>query len=355
MKTSFLGLALLCPALTFALDNPADSILVKVGKRASVTFYGEKKADLKSLEQYDWNAIVRDMNARLGLTTPAEPRQHYVDLLGNSYLADSALRKGGSVVKVTEREADRILAKGQVKRGLEQLKASILFAYGFAGMVNQPAYGYLVNSPYELRKYSLLQSRNIAVGIQKYTILTSSKNASFGIRWGGKVEWLSYRFQQRRSLIWIGTEEEVKSLLAEQQSVSSGQGIAVEPAGPGITVRDRITGELQPAWFYYKEIEKRKSISSYLTLPIVPTVQFYNSEGRRTWFLGIGGYFSYLLRIRSRTDFADSKLVEYINGPRTRYGATANIGYRGTSVFFNFDLTPKSPNQFAFGIMLNGL
>lgn len=335
MKTPFLGLALLCPTLTFAFANPADSILVKVGKRASVTFYGEKKADLKTLERYDWNAIIRDMNAKLGLTTPAEPRQHYVDLLGNSYLADSSLRKGGSVVKVTEREADKPISAKDAWRSLKSgtqvsfslgLLHGVPRAYGFSGFQN----------PSEFR---FINSNYFSISLLRNTVVRQRRQHSFSLRWGVEASRMqlrnAYNSEINNSPLFYkyydldnipeGTKFGDISYVVRHPYIMFGT--------PDSLVRPKVLEE---------RYNLRKYVATYISLPFVPTWTYYDQQGKRTWRFGVGGYVGSRIGSYRKTvaDGGDYKKKEYnawgFNA--IRYGLVVNVGYRNVNFFLQKDL-----------------
>lgn len=330
MKTIFLGLALLCPALTFALDNPADSILVKVGKRASVTFFGEKKADLKALEAYDWNAIVRDMNARLGLTTPAEPRQHYVDLLGNSYLADSSLRKGGSVVKVTEQEADKPIS---AKEAWRNLKSGTQVGFSV---------GYLRAIPEHMQRnsaYTFLGSNALSVSLLRNTVVRQRGHHSFSLRWG--VEFSRWQLTKAEKL-----ELNYNSLIYRNYFPK----LSELPEGSKVGEISYVKTVPYGYWGAGEKVleerfDKRTLIATYLNLPLMPTWTFYNLEGKRTWRLSVGGYAGFRLSSYRKTvaNDGDYKRKDYYDSgfSALRYGLGASVSYRNIGLFLNYDLQSR--------------
>ena len=334
MKTSFLGLALLCPALTFALDNPADSILVKVGKRASVTFFGEKKADLKALEAYDWNAIVRDMNARLGLTTPAEPRQHYVDLLGNSYLADSALRKNGSVVKTTELEADQPVTRAKIRSDLQNLRNQMQLGFSF-GWLSPVGGGSTQYDELNLRKSG---GKRYAVNFLRNTILSKLENRrSFLLQWGGEI-----------SLNRLRTDESIEYLWQRDVNFS--------PDLPGGEPFNNTGGTIVTlpdfGKFLQQPIVKKTYNATYFDAIAFPTLRFYNAAGQRAFQIGLGGFVGIRLGHNERTvyetnntgRYADKMVPQSESYNRVRWGIAASLAYRNIALVGRHELN-------SFGIL----
>ena len=346
MKPQFLGLALLCPTLSFAFDNPADSILVKVGKRASVTFFGEKKADLKSLERYDWNAIVRDMNARLGLTTPAEPRQHYVDLLGNSYLADSSLRKGGSVVKTSELEADQPVTRAKIRSDFQNLRNQVQFGFSVSWL--SPVGGLLPRNPYPTTTwYDKLiptwsdelslrsgSGRRYAINFLRNTVLKKvGTRQSFLLQWGGEF-----------SLHRLRTDEPIEYLNIDGSSDFSDGEVLNNTGGKVVTL---------PGYgkFLRQPIAKKTYNATYFDVVALPTLRFYNSAGQRTFQIGLGPFLGYRLGHNERTvyettqstRYADKRVAFLPSYPPFHWGAALTVGYRNLSVSTRYEF-----NSFGF-------
>lgn len=342
MKTQFLGLALLCPTLTFALDNPADSILVKVGKRASVTFFGEKKADLKTLEQYDWNAIVRDMNAKLGLTTSAEPRQHYVDLLGNSYLQDSSLRKGGSVVKTSELEADQPVTRAKIRTDLRNLRNQIQFGIS-AGWLSSGG-----GTPPEIIFPSWYDELGIRTGAGKRygvnffrnTILRKLGNRrNFLLQWGGEFSLNRLRTGEPIEYLW---ERDVNFSpeIPDGQLFNNTGGTIVTLPGFGRFLR-------QP-------IVKKTYNATYFDALVLPTLRFYNAAGERTFQVGLGGFAGIRLGHNERTvykidgsgHYADKRVAPRASYAPLHWGIAAAVAYRNISLFGRHEFN-------SFGFLFN--
>ncbi len=341
MKLPFLGLALLCPTLALASGEiPADTILVNVGKKASVWFYGEKKADLKTLEGYDWNAILRDMNAKLGLTTPAESRQNYVDLLGNSYLQDSTLRKGGSVVKVAEREADKPISAKEAWRNLSSgTQVGISF-----GLLTCSAWnGYATDFD-----FLPFNSNYFSVSLLRNTVLKQRKS-SFSLRWGVELSRMQFR-QAGHSEInpssyvfpyaYPGLER-----YNEGERYGSGISYVIKSPsgypGQGMSVLE-------------ERFDRRKYVATYLNLPLMPTWTFYNQQGERTWRFSVGGYVGFRLNSYRKTvaeggnynqkEYASTYVYDSYR-PKfnsIRYGLSASVGYRNINLFVQRDFQNRN-------------
>lgn len=328
MKTHFLGLALLCPTLTLATgQTPSDTILVKIGKKASVRFYGEKKADLKALERYDWNAIVRDMNAKLGLTTPDEPRQNYVDLFGNSYLQDSTLRRGGSVVKVTEREADKPISP---KDAWRSLKSGTQVGFSIGYLRASPEY-FQGNSAYKF-----LGSNALSISLLRNTVVRQRTHHSFSLRWG--VEFSRWQLTKAEKVELNYFPLIYKNFYPELSKLPDGTKVGeisyVKTVPPyGWQSGEKILEE---------RFDKRKLIAAYLNLPLMPTWTFYNADGKRTWRLSAGGYAGFRLGSYRKTvaNDGDYKRKDYYDSgfSALRYGLALGASYRNVGLFLQYDL-----------------
>lgn len=339
MKTPFLTmvLALLCSVPNLAA--PADSILVRIGPSSKVLFYGSKKADLKKLENYDWNTILRDLNARLSETTATEPRQHYMDLTGKSYLNDSTLRSKNSLVKVTQQQADQPVSKDRIHENLHFLKTAFTVRLGFSPFINSQggSRGFELVDMFSTKPFS---STNVALGLSVYSAFHTEKRWSVGLRWGLEVDYRRYLWKDLtiNEKKYANTPEELQAYVQEttQNFPSSAELYAIEPYSSQyklVSRFDRITTNMYS-----------------LSLPIVPTVRFYNASGKRTFSLGVGGYVGYRFSMKdrfiNRKANRDEQMNSDLNSP-FQYGLVTSFGYRKIGFYCHYQLGSPLKQVFA--------
>jgi Outer membrane protein beta-barrel domain len=110
-----------------------------------------------------------------------------------------------------------------------------------------------------------------------------------------------------------------------------------------------------------ESLKKSKVVACYFTVPIMATIEFKNSEGKKTYNLGVGAYISYLVQSYTRTLTGGNDARTYNNFDLNswRYGIQGQVGYRWFSVFAKYDMSylfqskdlPKL-NAFSFGLRM---
>lgn len=289
MKTPFLTmvLALLCSVLSLA--TPVDSILVRIGPSSKVLFYGSKKADLKKLENYDWNTILRDLNARLHETTANAPRQHYMDLTGKSYLNDSTLRSKNSLVKVSQTEQDQALVTPEkMKSNRDFLTQALTFRFGLTYMTANRSHFHLPWNNSMIQS-DLLRSYQYGLGLSIYSAFLQKKDWSMGLRWGLEADFKRYLWNQ--------------------------------------SMYDKISTNI-----------------TAVQLPLVPTIRFYDSSGKRTYSYGVGMYAGFRLSVKEREIDRTNQYdytARYDPNNTFQYGLILNAGYRKFGIYAQYELGSK--------------
>ncbi|HMP99765.1 MAG TPA: hypothetical protein PKC24_08285, partial [Cyclobacteriaceae bacterium] len=157
-------------------------------------------------------------------------------------------------------------------------------------------------------------------------------NMNSYLDWGLGVSWYNFKFQDNNILMTRGTDQ------------------------IDFAIDDRDVNHI-----------KSKLTASYVNATIVPMLDF--GKGRRwnygrtgTFRMGLGGYVGYRIGSHTKLVYNDGGREKekennsfYLNN--LRYGARAQVGFRGTDFFFNYDLNelfvenrgPKL-NAFSFGI-----
>lgn len=276
MKAPFLAMVLGLLYSVTSLATPIDSILVRIGPHSKVLFYGSNKADLKKLENYDWNTILRDLNARLNQTTPAEPRQHYIDLTGKSYLSDSSLRSANATVKVSELEIDKPLTKQKLQSGWQDFR-------------NRAQFNLLLGWP-TLLPPSSNPPDLYPTWLDGY-YLKSSASRRFAANL--IVPFVLQRVNPRTNLfIDLGIEFSLTRFRSSQDFYyRSGDSFATHlPPGSPVNYNETIVYLEGYGRFIHQPLIKRTFNATYLDLLAIPSLQFYDAAGRRTFQLGLGAF-----------------------------------------------------------------
>lgn len=326
MKRPFLAmvLGLLCSLPTLAL--PVDSILVRIGPKSKVLFYGPTKEDLKKLENYDWNTILKDLNARLSETTKAEPRQHYIDLSGKSFLSDSSLRSVNSLVKVSHQQADQPVTKEKINQNLGFLKDNLTIRVGYTPFLRSQRNG-MVN----MFSSNTFSTFNYALGFSRYSAFYAHNRLSIGLRWG--LEFDSKRFGWRDLII----DEKKETATAEELQNYITELTARYPDQAGFYKVEKSYDGYQLMSYY----DRITTTMHSLNLSIVPTLRFYTKSGKRSFSLGLGGYAGYRIYMSNRyinhKAKWDQRMNSELNNP-FQYGLITSFGYRKLGLYCHYQL-----------------
>ena len=108
-------------------------------------------------------------------------------------------------------------------------------------------------------------------------------------------------------------------------------------------LKENITGVSFPE---VRDFNKSKFTVAYLSIPVVPTLQFRNSHGKKLFRLGAGGYAG--LRLESHTKVKYKENGNSTKGKERgsfylndfRYGLMAQVGIRWLTFFAKYDLNP---------------
>jgi hypothetical protein len=304
-----------------------DSVIIRVGKESKVIFSIKDKADLETLKHYDFQALMDDMVKKLekrDTTAIAKP--------SSVYLRDSA--KTTSIEKPTSEQArnndedDRAYRKRWGRSTHHSFNIDI-------GMNNYLENGKFPSGSNEL--YSVKPWGSWYVGLN--SVLRTHVTGKFFMEWGAGVTWYNFKFSNTR--VVMGKD-------------ANGVVFSEDP-------RDF-------------EFTKSKLTAAYINASIVPVLDFGESSRRNSFFghhhsssfrIGMGPYVGYLLDSYSKQVHMESgdKVKNHTHDnyylSNLRYGLRLQLGFRGTDLFFNYDMNElfvenKGPrlNAFSFGITL---
>jgi hypothetical protein len=333
MKFSLITLLSISLSLSASsMNNQTDTVVVKIGKSSLITITINDAADLEVLKQYDMQALINDLVKQL------EARDNK-EITEENYLKPSKAE-----TKVEEEDEFEDIDWGERPRqqrtvtthsrnsyNLRSSKPSrgTFHSFNFdVGTNNFLNDGRFPDADGELYAVRPMGSWYIALNSMQKTRI----NMNSYLDWGVGVSWYNFKFQDNNILVARGPQE-------------------VE-----FTTDDRNVNFI-----------KSKLTASYLNATVVPMIDF--GKGKRwnygrtgTFRMGVGGYVGYRVGSHSKLVYNDNGKEKekqndsfYLNN--LRYGARAQVGFRGTDFFFNYDLNelfaenrgPKL-NAFSFGI-----
>jgi len=325
-------------------DYPQDTVIIEFGNNSRIIFVIDSRDDLEKIQQYDINAILKDLSLKIENAEENNSVLKIEDETGTKYLMDTTIVIKSPVVEIEEdeddfdREFDRIQDDddddGRIRRRRvwPKTRQNFNIEIGTNNYLENGKFPDENNAPYAVRPWG-----SWYLGLN--TTYKTNIAGPFFIEWGGGIDW--YNFKLEDNLVRI-----IKSntgVLFQQDTL------------PNVSGR------------------KSKLTVSYLYLKAVPMLDFsYNNRRSRLWNrhgdgfrIGVGGYTAF--RISSHTKFVfkqdGSKERDkdrnnfFINN--FRYGLRGQIGFRGVDLFINYDVSElfsngSSPelNAFTFGFTL---
>lgn len=321
-------LGLLCSLPTLA--TPVDSILVRIGPKSKVLFYSPSREELKKLENYDWNTILKDLNARLSETTRSEPRQHYIDLSGKSFLSDSSLRGERAVIRITDQEADKPVSMEKFRSDFQKFRElfQLNLVLGWPSVINLNESG--SSYPTYLDELHLRPSSSRRYGINIIRpIVLQPLSSRVNLIMDLGLEFSLTRFRTAQPFYY-----------REVGSLNNGL-----PDGTIFGNNEKIVFLEGYGRFIHQPLLKRTYNATYLDLIAVPTFQFYNKSGQRTYQAGLGFFFGPNMGNNQRTVFLTNANLRYPNKgtsdfhfyPPFPHGLILKLAYRDFAIVTRFN------------------
>lgn len=305
-----------------------DSVIIRVGKESKVIFSIKDKADLETLKHYDFQALMNDMVQKLekrDTTAIAKPSSVY----RKDSVQTAAVEK--TVETRTDEDNDRE-DRAYRKRWGRRTHHTFNIDIGMNNYLEDGKFPSGSNQLYAVKPWG-----SWYVGLN--SVLRTHVTGKFFMEWGGGVTWYNFKFSDTRVVM----SKDDNGVIFSQDT------------------RDF-------------EFTKSKLTAAYINASIVPVMDFGESSRRNSFFghhhsssfrIGMGPYVGYLLD-------SYSKQVHMENGDKVknhthdnyylsnlRYGLRLQLGFRGTDLFFNYDMNQlfvenKGPklNAFSFGITL---
>jgi len=324
-------------------QTKVDSVIINVGEKSKVIFAIGDKADLQTLKQYNFQAVVDDLVAKLeqqDSSTLSKP--------ADTYLKTEPSTEETTTSRVERRDDDwnrtweqrRADEERNDRREYKQDRSryygrrthhSFNFDLGTNNFLTaSQTFPNQNNESYSVRPWG---SWYVAVNSIERTRLARK----FFLEWGVGVSWYNFKFENDKMRI---SKDDNTVIFSEDQ-------------------RDF-------------EFVKSKLTATYLNASLVPVLDFGGRSRRAMIFdggyhgsfrIGIGPYAGYRVGSYSKVVYKDGgdKRRErdhdsyYLNN--VRYGLRLQIGFRATDLFFNYDLNEvfadtKGPklNAFSFGL-----
>ena len=356
-----------------AMSNPADTVIIELDNNTRILIYVENAEDLKNLENYDINAMLRDLN--LSIDSSGADTRHLVieDSSGENYLSDTTIvlnNQSGISYDDSEEQGEefkinlwnyRITAKvkdwddyeeefedwddGPEFHKSERIEdgpgsfGKFAFEFGMNNYLENGDFPDANAAPYAVRPWG---SWYVGIGWAR----TNYVSKSFLFEWGGNFTWYNFKLEDDDIVITKGPE----------------------------------MVEFNPLPSEYNG-KKSKLTASYFNVSLVPMIDFSGNKRKvkslesgsfrienykkRGFRFGVGVYGGYRLgshsKIKYRQDGSNEKDKEnnsfYLQN--WRYGVRARMAIRSLDVFFNYDLNDlfsegRGPelNAFSFGIIL---
>ena len=354
MKTKAYILSLICLLIGSASfanhQTEMDTVVIKFGNNSQIVIVTDNADDLKTLEKYDLNKIVKDLN--MSLDNSGETKYLVIeDESGKKYLKDTTItisKDGDAKIYVRSDDDDDDDDDRDRHRNKywnddykdKRTRSNFEIELGTSNWFEDGSFP--SQQDYSVRPWG-----------SWYVGLVSRQKTSLGgplfIEWGPSVTWYNWKFEDESIIVTEGVNE------IEFTSTAS-----------------TVTGEV--------DFIKSKLTASYLNFSFVPMLDFsYGTKKRerdgqviketvkkrRGIRFGVGGYAG--LRLGSKT-----KIVTNDGGGRDRtknrddfslsnfrYGVRAQFGFKGFDFFANYDLNPlfqegvaPELNGFSFGLIL---
>lgn len=300
-----------------------DSVVVTFGNKTRMIIVSEEKGGVQHLQKYDFNEILKDVGI---FTENAKDKETYLyinETTGKRYLKDTTLVMKEKTEPRTETKAEQDSTLTSKKEDSNNdnnhqkdhhhwhhNRTEFAIDLGFNTYMENGKIPSRYNSDYGL---SPLRSRYIALSIM-HSQRIGGRKSPFYVRTGIEVAW--------------------NNLMLEGNNY-------VKQTPSGITFPEYVNNTSTTV-----SVEKSKLVVPYLSIPVVPTLQFRNKHGRQIFRIGAGGYAGVRLGSHTKLKYEDNgtkgEVKEYgsfyLND--FRYGLMAQIGVNGLCIFAKYDLNP---------------
>lgn len=360
------------PAISaLAAFNPADTVIIELGNNTRIIIYTEDAQGLKDLENYDLNAMLRDLN--LSIDSSDADTRHLVieDESGEDYLSDTTivLNDKSGISYDDDREDEfkinlwnyRITTKikdwDEYEEEFEEWEhgpdfskstrieegprsySKVAIEFGMNNYLEDGDFPDAHAAPYAVRPWG---SWYVGAGWTRINYFSRS----FLLEWGGNFTWYNFKLEDDQIFISKGLDMvEFNPLPSEYNGKKSK------------LTASYINASFVPMIDFSKNRRKVKSLESGSV-----KIENYKKQGFK---IGLGVYGGYRLgshsKIKFRADGDTDKDKEHSSFylQNWRYGLRMRMGIKSLDLFFNYDLNDlfsegRGPelNAFSFGIII---
>jgi hypothetical protein len=324
MKKIFLLLLLVISSDTYALiltdKTEIDSIVVNIGKRKRIVLWGESKEDLKALEKYDLNRIVRQMNQDLEEMPSNVRRSIRQDYEGNNYTKEAT----------RQRELEGLTPWQRLTRN-----TYLNFSFGFTSVKYLQRGSSAFKNTDELFRYKTFASPNLNIGLMRQESFIRTGRKELLLRYGFDISWYYLSSVSTKKTSYLlrvnNTNASVYDTVAIYRPASNDNYYTVENYVSSDNVKRDPESTYNQSLFY-------------ANFKINPTINFYGADNQKTFHFGFGAYIGRLIggnQILSEIKAINQREAKIpIRGSDNpyRYGLLLNIGYKAFSLFLEGDV-----------------
>lgn len=344
-RSVVIGLMLIM-SIPATAQEQTDSLIINVGK-SKIIFLVRDKQDLETLKNYDLNAILNQLSLKLENDSTGLVREEngQTTALSDTTIVVDNTNKEPEETTSAVNEYDDSEDKDDDSKDCEtrHQKSNHYFNIdiGTNNYINNGKFPDETDELYTVRPFG-----SWYVGIN--SVNSTYVGGPLYLEWGPSVTWYNFKFQNDRVRVIDGPDG---TTFAEDTDLPDA------------------------------DFKKSKLTVAYANFSLVPMFSFgepkrvkrdiwpWNDkkeweEEQKGFRIGVGGYAGYRIASYSKIVYDDGgkekdKDKDNFNLNNFRYGLRLQMGYRGTDLFFNYDMNElftegKGPklNAFSFGIIL---
>lgn len=354
------GLLVFMLTMPIMAQQKTDSLIINVGSSKVIILVNDPK-DLDQLASYDLNAILKDLRMKLTSdSTILDENQQAVS--DTTIVVDQSTeveeesddnKRWESDDRWRDRDDDRWEEKSDdswrnystssVKRISKSSRHFLNFDLGTNNYLNNGEFPESSNAQYAVRPWG---SWYFAIN----SVYQKQIKNRFYIEIGPGISWYNFKFQDDNTRV---TEVDgVTNFIPDNDPERDYKKSKLTAAFVNVTVVPMIQ---------FGSKRKKRSVGNWNSLnSLRRDIRIGGSEGG--FRFGVGGYAGYRIASRSKVKFEGGKKDkdrDNFNLTSLRYGVRVQMGFKGTDLFFNYDLNElfnagRGPdlNAFSFGIIL---
>lgn len=355
----------------FAGVNPADTVIIELNNNTRIIIYVENEEGLKELENYDLNAMLRDLNMTIDSSGSDTRNLVIEDESGENYLSDTTIvfdetngvtydEHGNDEFKINlwnYRITTKIKDWDEYEDEFEDWEdgpdfnkttrieegpksfSKVAIEFGMNNYLENGEFPDANAAPYAVRPWG---SWYVALGWARANYVSRS----FLFEWGGNFSWYSFKLEDDDIVIHKGPQTvEFNPLPSEYKGIKSK------------LTASYFNVNLVPMFDFGGNKRKVKSLESGSV-----KIENYKKQGFK---FGVGVYGGYRMGSHSKIKYEFEGDTEkdkehssfYLNN--WRYGLRMRMGIGSLDLFLNYDLNElyskgRGPelNAFSFGIIL---